>query len=81
MNLNISKTRALTFSRKPNTLLLKYTFGDSYITRTDCIKDLGVFNDSKLYFHSHVDYILPNLLSFWVSSVILPFHFRLMIVY
>ena len=60
MNLNISKTRAISFSRKTNTVRLKYKFGDSYITRADCIKDLGVFIDSKLYFNSHVDYI-PEL--------------------
>jgi hypothetical protein len=61
MNLNISKTRAITFSRKTNTLLLRYELGDSNITRTDYIKDLGVFIDSKLYFHSHVDYIFFSI--------------------
>jgi hypothetical protein len=60
MNLNISKTRAIIFSRKTNTLLLKYKLGDLYITRTDCIKDLGVFIDSQLYFHSHIDYIFSQ---------------------
>jgi hypothetical protein len=60
MNLNTGKIGAITFSRKTNTLLLKYKLGDFYITRTDCIKDLGVFIDSKLYFHSHVDYIFPQ---------------------
>jgi hypothetical protein len=60
MNLNISKTRATTFSRKNNTLLLKYKLGDFYITRTDCIKDLGIFIDSKFYFHSHVGYIFSQ---------------------
>ena len=57
MNLNISKTRAITFSRKTITLFFKYKLGDSYITLTDCIKYFGDFIDSKLYFHSHVDYI------------------------
>jgi hypothetical protein len=61
MNLNISKTRAITFSRKTNTLLLKYKLRDSYITSTDCIKDLGVSIDSKLLFHSHVDYIFFSI--------------------
>jgi hypothetical protein len=32
-NLNISKTRNITYSRKTNALLLKYKLGDSYITR------------------------------------------------
>jgi hypothetical protein len=31
MNINISKSRAITFSRKTNILLLKYKSGDSYI--------------------------------------------------
>jgi hypothetical protein len=60
MKLNISKTRAITFSRTTNTLLLKYKLGASYITRTDFIKDLGVFIDSKLYFHLHVDHIFSQ---------------------
>jgi hypothetical protein len=60
MNLNISKTRAITLSRETNTPLLKYKLGDSYITRTDYIKDLGVFIDSKLYVHSHVDGIFSQ---------------------
>jgi hypothetical protein len=60
MNLNISKSPAITFSRKPNTLLLKFKLGDSYITRTGCIKDLGDFIDSQLHCHSHVDYILSQ---------------------
>jgi hypothetical protein len=57
MNLNISKTRVITFFRKTYTLLLKNILWDSYITCTDCIEDLGVFIDSKLCFHTHVDYI------------------------
>ena len=58
MNLNISKTRAITFSNQTNTFLLKYKLGD--ITRTDCIKDMGVFIFSKLYFLSYVDYIFSQ---------------------
>jgi hypothetical protein len=75
MNLNISKTRAITFFRKTNTLLLKYKLGDSYITSTDCINVLGVFIDSKLYFHSHVDYIFSQsikLLGF-ISNITFSF--------
>jgi hypothetical protein len=60
MNLNTGKTRAITFSRKTNTLLLKYKLEDFYITRTDFIKDLGFCIDSKLYFHFHVDYIFSQ---------------------
>jgi hypothetical protein len=60
MNLNISKTRAIAFSRKTNTLLLEYKLGDSYITRTDCVKHVGYSIDPKLYFYSHVDYIFSQ---------------------
>jgi hypothetical protein len=56
MKLNISKTRVISFSRKTNTLTYDYKLCQSSITRTDSIKDLGVFIDSKLQFHSYVDY-------------------------
>jgi hypothetical protein len=29
-------------------------------TRSQCVKDLGVLLDCKLYFHQHTDYILPQ---------------------
>jgi hypothetical protein len=38
----------------------RYKLGDSCISRTNCVKDLGVFIESKLYCHSHVDYILSQ---------------------
>jgi hypothetical protein len=43
MKLNISKTRVISFSRKINTLLFHYKLCNSSITRTDSIKDLGVY--------------------------------------
>jgi hypothetical protein len=36
-----------------------------YITRSDCIKDLGVLIDSKYYFNSHVNYVFSQLIKFW----------------
>jgi hypothetical protein len=48
MKLNISKTRVISFSRKANTLIYDYKLCQSSITRTDSIKDLGVFIDSKI---------------------------------
>jgi hypothetical protein len=81
MNLNISKTRAITFSRKTNALLLKYKLGDYYIKRTDCIKGLGVFIDSKLYFQSHVDYIFSQSTKLLGLIRNITFHFRLLRVY
>jgi hypothetical protein len=56
----VSKTRVVSFSRKTNTLIYNYKLCQSSITRTDSIKDLGVFIDSKLRFHNHVDYIFSQ---------------------
>jgi hypothetical protein len=60
MKLNISITRVISFSRKTNTLIYDYKLCQSSFTRTDSIKDLGVFVDSKLRFHNHVDYIFSQ---------------------
>jgi hypothetical protein len=38
----------------------EYQLCQAAITRTSTIKDLGVFFDSKLYFHSHVDFIFSE---------------------
>jgi hypothetical protein len=75
MNVNISKTRAIIFSTKTNTLPLNYKIGDFYITRTDCIKDLWVFIDSKLYFYSHVDNIFSQSIKplGLIRNITLPF--------
>jgi hypothetical protein len=53
--LNIVKTRVIAFSRKTNVLYYSYKICDSFVTRTDAVKDLGVRLDSKLHFHIHVD--------------------------
>jgi hypothetical protein len=60
MKLNIRETRVISFSRKTSTLIYDYKLCQSSITRTGSIKDLGVFTDSKLRFHNHVDYILAQ---------------------
>jgi hypothetical protein len=62
MKLNISKTRVIIFSRKTNGLYYVYKIPDSSITRTDTIKDLGIKLNSKLHFHSHMDYIFSQSL-------------------
>jgi hypothetical protein len=38
-------------------MIYYYKLCHSSITHPDYIKDLGVFTDSKLWFHNHVDYI------------------------
>jgi hypothetical protein len=46
MKLNSSKARVISFSRRINTLIYDYKLCKSSVTRTDSIKDLGVFIDS-----------------------------------
>jgi hypothetical protein len=75
MKLNISKTRVISFSRKTNTLFFQYKLCHSFITRTDSIKDLGVFIDSKLHFHNHVEYIFSQCIKLLglVHTITCPF--------
>jgi hypothetical protein len=40
MKPNLSKTRVISFSRKTTVLNYQYRLGNSFILRTDCIKDL-----------------------------------------
>jgi hypothetical protein len=60
MRLNINETRVMSYSRKTNLLRDDYRLGHSVIARTSSIKDLGVFFDSKLYFHNHVDFLFSK---------------------
>jgi hypothetical protein len=76
MKLNVSKTRVISFSRKTNRILIfHYKLCHSYITRTDSIKDLGVFIDSKLHFHNHADYIFSQCIKLLglVRAITFPF--------
>jgi hypothetical protein len=57
MELNIQKTRIISFTRKTNSVHFNYYVSNAIILRSDCIKDLGVMLDSKLYFHRHVDFV------------------------
>jgi hypothetical protein len=60
MRLNIVKTRVMTYTRKTNFLSHEYKLCHAAITRTSFIKDLGVYFDSKLHFHDHVDSIFSE---------------------
>jgi hypothetical protein len=57
MELNVQKTRIISFTRKTNSTCFNYFVSGVSILRSDCIKDMGVMLDSKLHFHSHVDYL------------------------
>jgi hypothetical protein len=52
------------YSRKTNVLRYDYRLGHTAIARTSSIKDLGVFFDSKLYFHNHVDFLFSKCIKF-----------------
>jgi hypothetical protein len=56
-------------------LIYDYNLCQSSITRTDSIKDLGVFIDSKLRFHNHVDYIFSQCIKLLGLVRTLPFSF------
>jgi hypothetical protein len=50
MKSNLSKIRVISFSRKTTILNYQYRLGNSFILRTDCIKDLGILIDQKSIF-------------------------------
>jgi hypothetical protein len=58
--LNISKTKVISFSRQTNVLIYDYKSSQSSIIHTDYIKDPGVFVDSKLRFHNYINYIFSQ---------------------
>jgi hypothetical protein len=62
MELNIQKTKIISFTRKTNSIHFKYFVKDVLILRAECIKDLGLMVDSKLYFHCHVDFVYSQAL-------------------
>jgi hypothetical protein len=60
MKPNISETNIITFSRKTNILIYDYKLCQSSLTSTASIKDLGIFLDSKLQFHDHVNHVFSH---------------------
>jgi hypothetical protein len=61
MKPNFSTIGLISFTRTMNILNYQYILGNSFILRTDCIKDLGMHIDSKFRFH-HVDFIFAYAL-------------------
>jgi hypothetical protein len=64
--LNITKTKVMSFSRITSVLIYDYKFCQSSMTRTDSIKNLGIFNDAKRHFPNHVSHIFLIALSSFV---------------
>jgi hypothetical protein len=60
MKINLVKTTIISSSRKRNSIYFNYKLCNHLITRSYCVKDLGVLLDCKLYFHQHIDYILSQ---------------------
>jgi hypothetical protein len=58
--LNIAKTHVVSYTRGKKYLSYEYQLCHNTITRTSSIKDLGVFSDSKLQFHSDVNYVFSE---------------------
>jgi hypothetical protein len=63
MELNTQKTRIISFTCKTNSVHFNCYVSNEITLRSDCIKDLGVMLDSKLYFHRHVDFTYSQALS------------------
>jgi hypothetical protein len=57
---NITKTHAISYSRKTNILGYEYHLWHAHITNSSSIKGLGAFVNSKLYFHNHVDFLFSE---------------------
>lgn len=54
LEMNISKCKILTYTRKMNPTYYTYTFNSIQLSRTNLIKDLGVTFDNKLTFSAHI---------------------------
>jgi hypothetical protein len=85
---NFIITRVISFTRKTNVLNYQYGLENSFILRTDYIKDLGVHTGCKFHFHRHVDFLSSHALkllgrihtiifSFSTIDSILMLHFTL----
>jgi hypothetical protein len=64
MELNIQKTkiRPISFTRKTNRIHFNYCVSDVLLLRSYCVKDLDAVSDSKIYFHCHVNFVYSQTL-------------------
>lgn len=58
MDVNVSKSSVLTFSRRTNEMTFEYFLGEEPLSRCSVVKDLGVFMTSTLDPKSHLDFIV-----------------------
>jgi hypothetical protein len=75
MRLNTAKMHVVSYTRKTNLLSYNHQLYCATITHASSIKDLGVFFDSKLHFHSHVDYVFSECIKLLglIHSITLAF--------
>ncbi|PSN54165.1 hypothetical protein C0J52_06846, partial [Blattella germanica] len=76
MEINRTKTQIISFIRKTNWIKFEYKLNGIPIPRTTCINDLGVLLDSKLYFHSHVDYLFSTSIKMLGLIRVITFNFN-----
>jgi hypothetical protein len=60
MKINLRKPTITSFSRKTNSIYFNCKLCSNLVTRSQCVQDLGVLLDCKLYFHQHTDYIFSQ---------------------
>lgn len=57
LEVNLSKCKIITYTRKKTPIVFNYTINGTPIERVDIIRDLGVMMDAKLNFNAHIEYI------------------------
>jgi hypothetical protein len=62
MKLSLSKTAIISFTRKTNSIYFNYKLCNNLVAHSQCVKDLGVLLDCKIYFHQHINYIFSQSL-------------------
>lgn len=62
LTLNISKCTTVSYSRKKEVISYQYNINNECISRSNCVKDLGIMFDEKLSFNVHVDRTVSSAL-------------------
>ena len=52
-------------TRKRSLIEFTYSLNDTNLNKVDLVKDLGIYIDSKLYFHEHVNHLVKSSKSIW----------------
>lgn len=75
LELNVNKCKHMRFTRKPYPLHFRFSINGLALDTVSCMKDLGVYVDSKLTFNAHIDYIAnrANKLLGYIRRTTVPF--------